>query len=122
MPKGKLLIIGGAEDKGPVKTPPIIKLKNKNYIDFDILGSLIYPDEGGNNRLEVVTTASQQPLQTSKMYIKGFKKMGFANVGHISIDNKEDLKDPEYVERVKAARVVFFSGGDQYRLTSILTG
>jgi cyanophycinase len=122
MPKGKLLIIGGAEDKGPVKTPPIIKIKNKNYIDFDILGSLIYPEEGGNNRLEVVTTASQQPLQTSRTYIRGFKKMGFANVGHISIDNKEELKNPEFVERVKAARVVFFSGGDQYRLTTILTG
>src|SRR3954467_11861930 len=101
MPKGKLLIIGGAEDKGPIRNPPIIKIKNKNYIDFDILGSLIYPEAAGNNRLEVVTTASQQPLQTSRTYIRAFKKAGFSNVGHISIDNKEDLKNTEFVERVK---------------------
>jgi cyanophycinase len=43
-------------------------------------------------------------------------------VGHISIDNKEEVKNDDYVERVKRARVVFFSGGDQYRLTHILSG
>jgi cyanophycinase len=120
MPKGKLLIIGGAEDKGPIRNPPIIKIKNKNYVDYDILGTLIR--EAGEERIEVITTASQQPEQTSRTYIRSFKKAGFANVGHISIDNKEDLKNAEFVERVKTARVVFFSGGDQYRLTTILTG
>ena len=122
MPKGKLLIIGGAEDKGPIRNPPIIKMKNKNYVDYDVLGRMIHQDASGYNRIEVITTASQQPLKTGRMYIRSFKKAGFSNVGHISIDNKEELKNPEHVERVKNARVVFFSGGDQYRLTSILTG
>lgn len=122
MPKGKLLIVGGAEDKGPIRNPPLIKLKNRNYVDYDILGRLIFKEDKANNRIEVVTTASQQPLKTGRMYIRSFKKAGFSNVGHISIENKEDLKNPEHIERVRAARVVFFSGGDQYRLTSILTG
>lgn len=122
MPKGKLLIIGGAEDKGPIRNPPLIKLKNKNYVDYDILGRLILNDGQNDNRIEVVTTASQQPLKTGRMYIRSFKRAGFSNVGHISIENKEDLKDPAHVERVRNARVVFFSGGDQYRLTSILLG
>jgi cyanophycinase len=121
MPKGTLLIIGGAEDKGPIRNPPIIKLKNKNYVDYDILGQLIFKNDA-HNRIEVITTASQQPLKTGRMYIRSFKKAGFSNVGHISIENKEELKNPEHIERIKAARVVFFSGGDQYRLTSILTG
>src|SRR5690606_20021295 len=118
----KLLIIGGAEDKGPIRNPPLIKLKNKNYVDYDILGRLILNDGQDDNRIEVVTTASQQPLKTGRMYIRSFKRAGFSNVGHISIENKEDLKDPAHVERVRNARVVFFSGGDQYRLTSILLG
>src|SRR4029079_12775635 len=83
---------------------------------------LIFKDDKDNNRIEVVTTASQQPLKTGRMYIRAFKKAGFSNVGHISIENKEDLKNPEHVQRVLGARVVFFSGGDQYRLTSILLG
>jgi cyanophycinase len=122
MPKGKLLIVGGAEDKGPIRNPPLIKLKNRNFVDFDILGRLIFKDDKDNNKIEIVTTASQQPLKTGRMYIRSFKKAGFSNVGHISIENKEDLKNPEHVQRALAARVVFFSGGDQYRLTSILSG
>jgi cyanophycinase len=122
MLKAKLLIIGGAEDKGPIRNPPIIKIKNKRYVDYDILGRLIHRDDPDYSRIEVVTTASQQPLKTGRMYIRSFKKAGFANVGHISIDNKEEVKNEDYVERVKRARVVFFSGGDQYRLTHILSG
>src|ERR1043165_8654734 len=122
MPKGKLLIIGGAEDKGPIRNPPLIKLKNRNYVDYDILGRLIFKEDKSNNRIEVITTASQQPLKTGRMYVRSFKKAGFSNVGHISIDNKEELKNEEYLLRVKKARVVFFSGGDQYRLTHIFNG
>jgi cyanophycinase len=122
MPKGKLLVIGGAEDKGPIRNPPIIKLKNRNYVDYDILGRLIHNDDPFHNTIEIITTASQQPLKTGNMYIRSFKKMGFSKVGHISIQNKEESKNAEFVERVRTARVVFFSGGDQSRLTGILTG
>ncbi len=120
MPKGKLLIIGGAEDKGPIRNPPLMKIKNRNYVDYDILSHLIFKNDPDNNRIEIVTTASQQPLLTGRTYVRSFKKAGHSNVGYISIENKEDLKDPDHVERIKKARVVFFSGGDQYRLTSIL--
>src|SRR4051812_40465204 len=111
MPKGNLLIVGGAEDKGPIRNPPLIKLKNRNFVDFDILGKLIFKEDKDNNRIEIVTTASQQPLKTGRMYIRAFKKAGFSNVGHISIENKEDLKNPDHVQRVLGARVIFFSGG-----------
>jgi cyanophycinase len=122
MPKARLLIIGGAEDKGPIRNPPIIKAKNKRYVDYDILGRLIHRDDPDHNRIEVITTASQQPLKTGRMYLRSFKRAGFSNVGHISIDNKEEAKNEDYMNRVKTARVVFFSGGDQYRLTHILSG
>jgi cyanophycinase len=122
MPKGKLLVIGGAEDKGPIRNPPIIKLKNKNYVDYDILGRLIHLEDPFHDTIEVITTASQQPEKTGNMYIRSFKKAGFSKVGHISIQNKEESRNQQYVERVRAARVVFFSGGDQSRLTGILNG
>jgi cyanophycinase len=121
-PKGKLLIIGGAEDQGPIRVRPAIKLKNKEYVDFEILSKLIPETEHENNRVEVITTASQEPLKTGSAYIRAFKKAGFKNVGHISIDNKEELKNPSHLERVKKAHAVFFSGGDQFRLSTILLG
>jgi cyanophycinase len=122
IPKGKLLIIGGAEDKGPIRRPPPIKLKNKGFVNYEILASLIPSPESKNKTIEVITTASQVPFQTGSMYIRSFKKGGFTNVGHISIDNKEELKNPDFIERVNRAHAVFFSGGDQYRLSTILSG
>jgi cyanophycinase len=121
-PKGKLLIIGGAEDKGPIRVRPAIKLKNKEYVDFEILSKLIPETDHESNRIEVITTASQEPLKTGSAYIRAFRKAGFKNTGHINIDNKEELKNPSHVERVKKAHAVFFSGGDQFRLSTILLG
>lgn len=121
-PKGKLLIVGGAEDKGPIRLRPQIKLKNKSYVDYEILSKLI-PVQGSKfNRIEIITTASQQPFKTGNMYIRSFKKAGFTNVGHMSIDNKEDLKNPSLVQRIENADTVYFSGGDQFRLSTILGG
>jgi cyanophycinase len=121
-PRGKLLIIGGAEDKGPIRIRPTIKLKNKEYVDFEILSKLIPQGTHENNRLEVITTASQEPLKTGSAYIRAFKKAGFKNVGHVNIDNKEELKNPFHLERIQKAHAVFFSGGDQFRLSTILLG
>jgi cyanophycinase len=121
-PKGKLLIIGGAEDKGPIRIRPQIKLKNKSYVDYEILQRLI-PEAGSKfNRIEIITTASQQPFKTGNMYIRSFKKAGFLNVNHMSIENKEELKNPDLIQRIENADTVFFSGGDQFRLSTILGG
>jgi cyanophycinase len=121
-PKGKLLIIGGAEDKGPIRIRPHIKLKNKNFIDYEILNNLIPPGGGRFNKIEIITTASQQPFKTGNMYIRSFKKAGYQNVSHMSIENKEDLKNPELIARIENADTVFFSGGDQFRLSTIIGG
>ncbi|MGZ3921523.1 MAG: cyanophycinase [Bacteroidia bacterium] len=121
-PKGKLLIIGGAEDKGPIRLRPQIKLKNKNFIDYEILNYLIPPGGSKFNRIEIITTASQQPFKTGNMYIRSFKKAGYNNVSHMNIENKEDLKNPDLIPRIENADTVFFSGGDQFRLSTIIGG
>lgn len=121
-PKGKLLIIGGAEDKGPIRIRPQIKLKNKNFIDYEILTCLIPPTSSKLNRIEIITTASQQPYKTGNMYIRSFKKAGYHNVSHMCIESKDDLKDPSLIPRIENADTVFFSGGDQFRLSTIIAG
>lgn len=121
-PKGRLLIIGGAEDKGPIRIRPHIKLKNKNFIDYEILSNLIPPHGSKYDRIEIITTASQQPFKTANMYIRSFKKAGYANVSHMNIESKEDLKNPDLIPRIERADTVFFSGGDQFRLSTIIGG
>jgi cyanophycinase len=46
--------------------------------------------------------------------------MGFKNVGHMHIQNRDDANVQEYVERVKKSHAILFSGGDQFRLSTIL--
>lgn len=121
-PKGKLLIIGGAEDKGPIRIRPQIKSKNKDFVDYEILTNLIPPSTSKLNRIEIITTASQQPFKTGNMYIRSFKKAGYHNVSHMSIENKEELKNPSLITRIENADTVFFSGGDQFRLSTIIAG
>jgi cyanophycinase len=44
------------------------------------------------------------------------------NVKIIDIRTREQTRNPKYVERLKNADVIFFTGGDQLRITSILGG
>lgn len=120
-PKGKLLIIGGAEDKGEESSSvPEIKNKNRDFRHYEILGELIPPDRHTEHRVEVITTASSIPMEMGKTYIKAFSKAGFDNVHHMCIESKEEAHDKDYLKRIEKAQAILFSGGDQFRLSTIL--
>jgi cyanophycinase len=74
------------------------------------------------SKVEVITTASQIPELVGIEYIKAFNQLDVHNVNVIDIRNREDTQNPEYLQRVREADVVMFSGGDQLRLSSIYGG
>lgn len=74
------------------------------------------------SRVEVITTASQIPELVGHEYIKAFNQLEVTNVNVLDIRNREDAQNPEYLERIRQADVVMFSGGDQLRLSSIFGG
>ena len=121
-PRGKLLIIGGAEDKGEGEERPEIKDKNKDFQHYEILGELLPPDDRRDHSIEVITTASSIPLEMGRTYKEAFERAGFHNVHHINIDNKEDARSRDFIQRIDRAHAVLFSGGDQFRLATILGG
>jgi cyanophycinase len=122
MIKGKLLIIGGKEDKGDDGSLDMARL-NKNFTEFQILRNLIpAKNKKGNKQIEIVTTASTIPDEVAKDYKNAFKKLGHTKVGFINIENRQQAQQEEYLERVKNAHSVLFSGGDQFRLSVILGG
>jgi cyanophycinase len=55
-------------------------------------------------------------------YLGAFGKIGCTNIGIMHIKKREEVTEPEYIERIKACDAVMFSGGDQLRLTSIFGG
>lgn len=116
-PKGTLLIIGGAENKGGNKASDIV-IGKKEFKHFEILKMLIH----GREKVEIITTASQYQAKVKEVYQRAFNKIGFKNTGFISIEEKSEASQSKYLERVQNADAIFFSGGDQSRLSSILGG
>lgn len=125
IPKGKLVIIGGAVDKGSFTEKDFDQQveKNLNFFESGILKRIIVESRHREkSQIEIVTTASKIPREVGPEYARAFKFLGAENVDVMHIENREQAIDPDHVERLKKADVVMFTGGDQLRLTSILGG
>ncbi len=123
--KGKLAIIGGAINKGSFAEAKFDQdvANNLNFFEKGILKRIIVESKNGeDSRIEIIPTASQIPEIVGEEYIKAFSYLDAKNVGVLNILNRDDANNPEVIERLKAADVVFFTGGDQLRLTSIIGG
>jgi len=121
-PKGKLIAIGGAEDKGTDLEAGIIQRSQLNFFEIGILKTISDLLESKNDRIEIITTASSVPDEVGEQYITAFNKLSCGNTGHLKIRVREDAENPEYIARLKACKAVLFSGGNQLRLSSIFGG
>jgi len=120
-PKGYLIAVGGAEDKGTDLEKGIMQRNRLNFFELGILKNIVSLING-DPRVEVVTTASSIPDEVAENYIDAFKKLGCDNIGHMRIRNREDAAMPEYTERLKACNCIMLSGGNQLRLSSNFGG
>lgn len=121
-PKGKLIAVGGNEDKGSYPNP---KSKRKYYLDFFELGILkrfLNEIPAKRPTIEVITTASLIPEEVGERYESAFGILGCENVNMMHIREEEDALQPEYIQRIREADGVMFSGGDQSRLIRIFGG
>ncbi len=123
--KGKLIIIGGAVDKGSFTESSFDQdvSKNMNFFETGILKRII--DESKykeKSRIEVITTASKIPREVGPEYAKAFQYLNASNVDVLYIERREQAGEDAVLERLKAADIVMFTGGDQLRLSSILGG
>ena len=122
IPKGKLLAIGGAEDKGTNLETGEIHRNNLNFFELGILKRFVQEVGSTDKRIEVITTASMIPIEVGENYQTAFGKIGCSNIGLMHIRNRADAMNNEYVERIKNCDGVMFSGGNQMRLTSSFGG
>ena len=120
--KGKLIAIGGAEDKGTDLETGKIQRNNLNFFELGILSRIVEEAGGPLSRIEVITTASMIPYEVGDNYLNAFGKIGCTNIGVMHIRNRVDTANPEYLERISTCDVVMFSGGNQLRLSSTFGG
>ena len=105
--KGYLMIIGGAEDKGG-KCEIL-----KEFLDLsDTIGEEII----------IMTTATKNPKQVGADYLELFNQLGAKKVNIVNIEERSDANKEENVEKILSAGGIFFTGGDQLRITSLLGG
>ena len=121
-PIGKLIPIGGAEDKGTDLELGIIQRNNLNFFELGTLRRIVEQVGSSDVHIELVTTASSIPDEVYGNYVNAFSKIGCKNIGHIRIRNREDAHNPDYIARIKTCDAVMFSGGNQLRLTATFGG
>jgi cyanophycinase len=122
IPAGKLIAIGGAEDKGTVVENGEVRRTNLNFFELGILRRIVEEAGGPLSRIEVVTTASMIPFEVGNNYLDAFGKIGCTNIGEMHIRNRNDATDPAYLERISSCDCVLFSGGNQMRLSATFGG
>jgi len=119
-PKGKIVAIGGNVDKGTFPLPKAEHLRQQvRFFENGILKRIHDELYGLGTRIEVITSASLIPEEMGQAYFDAFVRLGCDNVGTLHIQNRNDVKRPEYLERLKKADAVMFTGGNQNRIARI---
>ncbi|MBK9176906.1 MAG: cyanophycinase [Flavobacteriales bacterium] len=121
-PKGKLIAIGGNEDKG--KQPEAghnTRVFTHSFIEEGILRRVVDEVGGTGKRIAVITSASSIPQEVAANYVEAFGKLGLKDVDVLDIRERSDVK-PDMIKRLSRADGVMMSGGNQLRLTTIFGG
>lgn len=123
-PKGILIAIGGAVDKGTGSDDDKNNSENlvEKFLEEGILKRLLEELSSKTNRVEIITTASLIPEEIGQHYVDAFNRLGNDNIGVIHIKKRKDTLNLEYLDRIQKAEGVLFTGGNQLRLTTIFGG
>lgn len=106
--QGKLLVIGGAEDP--------------DEKEMRILPRLVEMAGGKRARVVICSSPSAEPEEKVRVYARLFRGIGVADTHDAAITDRNMADDDDLVAAVEKASAVFFTGGDQLRLTSLVAG
>ena len=121
-PKGILIAIGGSENKGDDAEIDSNQENNENFEQYGILRRFVEELKGSDPYVVVIPTASSVPEESANDYLKAFGYLKVKRIDVADIRNREDACKPEYLEMVRKADGIMFTGGDQLRLTAFLGG
>lgn len=105
--RGKLVVIGGAEDREG---------------DCVILKEFVRLAKGDKARVVVMTVATNIPEEVGADYKKIFKRLGVADVKVVDVSSREDTEAKKAMSAIEEATALFFTGGDQLHITALLGG
>lgn len=104
---GRLLLIGGAEERSA---------------DGVVLRRFVEMAGAKRARLIVCGAAVEDPLDTLREYEDVFRSLGAEDVALEPYSTREAGEAPQLLDATERATAVFFTGGDQLRITSLVAG
>jgi cyanophycinase len=104
--RGWIVPIGGAEEKE--NAPQILR----RFVQL----------AGGDHAHIVVIPTASQMRDTGARYERIFAELGAGRVSAIDFDTRRDCEEPGRLARLNQATGVFFTGGNQLRLGTLLGG
>ncbi len=105
--KNRLIIIGGGEDK---------------RADKEILKEVVYLSGNKDAHIAIITTATNYPLEVGEEYKRIFYEIGADKVETINITSRKEANRKHITRNLNNVTCIFFVGGDQLRISSILGG
>lgn len=102
---GKLLIIGGAENRTCGK---------------GALETFVELSGGGKARIAVVTTATEIPDEVAEEYTEVFNRLGVTAIHELRVLGRAAADDSALLAKLDDATGVLFSGGDQSRIRTLV--
>src|SRR4051812_22007237 len=85
-----------------------------------IIGEIAERAKGGS--LAICTAGSVIPEEVAAMYTAIFRGIGLRSVVHVPVATREDADDSDVAAAVARAKAFFFTGGDQLRIASNVSG
>ena len=104
---GNLIIIGGAEDKQGKK---------------EILKRVCNSIDKNNDILLVATIATEYPKEAAAKYKKVFSDLKVKKIEILDISTRKDAFEENNILLIEQSSLIFFTGGDQLRITSLIGG
>jgi cyanophycinase len=104
----RLLVIGGAERHGAGGAAIL-----RRFVDMA---------GGAEARLVVIATASSEPDVLEAEYAETFRDFGAGEVRALRLRTRAEANGDEAIAALDAATGIFFTGGDQVRITTVIGG
>jgi len=104
---GRLIAIGGNEDKAN---------------ELMVLKRVVQEIGKPKFRVGVITTASEDPEQRGKDYQTVFTTLGASKIDIFNIKERAQANNRKSAKIIADLDLIFFTGGDQLRLTTIIGG
>lgn len=103
--KGTLFLIGGREDR-----------EGERHILRRVVEAV------GGGKLVVATLATSYADELWEDYARVFQSLGITEVAHLYIERRDEEAEDEHIALLEDARGIYFTGGDQLKITTKLGG